>query len=666
MTTATQQKIQQKVLDLTGRKGLADKFFGDINNFGYVNDLSLGQPQYRYTGVDGQVVSGIYNPLRKYGYMSPSVGTLYPMMYPYSSFAVTFTYDPLASPALALILNSSTFYITGQVVILTTTGTLPSGLATSTNYYAIRLSSTQMRLASSLANALAGTSIDPVDAGTGIHTVTAVSLGISSVSSTLYDSINNTPYMLTGITTSTVNLMKFSGIDGEVPYVDRILPSGSTLGGDLEIYQLNAVRSLFYSYRTGSAWRVGIKNLTSNAFTDNWLGSGGAVSGTFEPSGNGEMKFIPSGDGFMYILNANAVHRVDGTSIGGANGTIYQNVLLAPDYFRFSHGVDFRSNLYIAIQKTTGYETHNASFPASSIIARNFQSECGVYIWNRQSSFYNTSDFIPIMGVREIRALWVSPKNDIRCITVSDNGVTQIRKFSGSSFDVIKELGACAYPNYTDSLTVVGGFTVWLGYDGILYYHGSEIPGENEFVFMMGSVGGTGIQNTLGGSILYAGGNGYSTGATEKLYPEAFHLTYVQGSTFILGKFFPYSNNSLTGGTTTAIYPNTTPIYYPPEIFPKLATVKNITIFMAREKSLTQGVLDATISFYKNGDTSTFMTKSVTTDDIMKGYLSVEMNTPFIDVLQMSVTYSGDSAITNKRFNPSYAIVTFVPTTTVK
>jgi hypothetical protein len=62
--------------------------------------------------------------------------------------------------------------LTGTRVRLTTTTTLPAGLATATDYYVIRLSNTTFRLATSYANAIAGTQINITDAGTGTHTVT--------------------------------------------------------------------------------------------------------------------------------------------------------------------------------------------------------------------------------------------------------------------------------------------------------------------------------------------------------------------------------------------------------------------------------------------------------------------------------------------------------------
>lgn len=74
----------------------------------------------------------------------------------------------------------------GDGVQLTTTGTLPAGLSLATTYYYIasaptisntaadagQISGFNFKLATSLANARAGTAIDITDAGTGVHTIT--------------------------------------------------------------------------------------------------------------------------------------------------------------------------------------------------------------------------------------------------------------------------------------------------------------------------------------------------------------------------------------------------------------------------------------------------------------------------------------------------------------
>lgn len=57
-------------------------------------------------------------------------------------------------------------------VRFTTTTTLPAGLSLNTDYWLVRQSATTAKVASSYANALAGTTIDITDAGTGTHTLT--------------------------------------------------------------------------------------------------------------------------------------------------------------------------------------------------------------------------------------------------------------------------------------------------------------------------------------------------------------------------------------------------------------------------------------------------------------------------------------------------------------
>lgn len=67
--------------------------------------------------------------------------------------------------------NRPSNILTGTRVRLTTTTTLPAGLSLATDYYVIKVSDTTCKLATSYANAVAGTAIDITDAGTGTHTM---------------------------------------------------------------------------------------------------------------------------------------------------------------------------------------------------------------------------------------------------------------------------------------------------------------------------------------------------------------------------------------------------------------------------------------------------------------------------------------------------------------
>lgn len=60
--------------------------------------------------------------------------------------------------------------LTGTRVRLTTTTTLPAGLSLATDYYVIKVTDSTFKLATSYANAVAGTQINITDAGTGTHT----------------------------------------------------------------------------------------------------------------------------------------------------------------------------------------------------------------------------------------------------------------------------------------------------------------------------------------------------------------------------------------------------------------------------------------------------------------------------------------------------------------
>lgn len=83
--------------------------------------------------------------------------------------------------------KSSHGFTTGIKVQFTTTGTLPAGLSLATDYYLIVLTASTFKVASSLANAQAGTAIDITDSGSGTHTVTATALAGGSVNLQAYD-----------------------------------------------------------------------------------------------------------------------------------------------------------------------------------------------------------------------------------------------------------------------------------------------------------------------------------------------------------------------------------------------------------------------------------------------------------------------------------------------
>lgn len=77
-----------------------------------------------------------------------------------------------ASSSSGLLLTYTNDFKDLTKVRFTTTTTLPTGLSAGTDYWLVRVSATTARVATSLANAIAGTVIAYTDGGTGTHTLT--------------------------------------------------------------------------------------------------------------------------------------------------------------------------------------------------------------------------------------------------------------------------------------------------------------------------------------------------------------------------------------------------------------------------------------------------------------------------------------------------------------
>ncbi len=104
---------------------------------------------------------------------------------------------------------------TGQVVELTTTGTLPAPLLISTVYYVINEGPTTFQLAISLSNAEAGTKINVTTTGTGTHSLNSNDLIVMEDALSFY---TGTPVVLS--TDGTLPLPLLAGVTYYAIYID--------------------------------------------------------------------------------------------------------------------------------------------------------------------------------------------------------------------------------------------------------------------------------------------------------------------------------------------------------------------------------------------------------------------------------------------------------------
>lgn len=127
--------------------------------------------------------------------------------------AKTFTVKTQASGQLTITTHGM---VTGLVGQASTSNALPTGLTTSTNYYVIVIDVNTIALASSLANAVAGTAIVLSSNGTGTQTFTATtSAGNVIKAQYSYDGVNGTDITTTNFPScpaATVTVATSSGV----------------------------------------------------------------------------------------------------------------------------------------------------------------------------------------------------------------------------------------------------------------------------------------------------------------------------------------------------------------------------------------------------------------------------------------------------------------------
>jgi hypothetical protein len=144
-----------------------------------------------------------------------------------------------------LITIASHDLVTGQAFTLTTTGVLPGGLSLATTYYAIVISSSTFKIASSLANALAGTPVDITSAaGGGTHTVAKTALSACSLKVQFSPDYNpNSPSLATwyDLTSGSDNItatgsLQNSKADVYYPWVRFVLTQTNGLLSSVDLF----------------------------------------------------------------------------------------------------------------------------------------------------------------------------------------------------------------------------------------------------------------------------------------------------------------------------------------------------------------------------------------------------------------------------------------------
>lgn len=562
-------------LDLSGIKGLGNRFYGD-------KSLTASQPNLRYLGVDGQMAEGIFNPISTLGYMSPA--------------------------------NNTTKAVTGTTPFLLTSAIIsPSRIA-----------------------------------------------GAST------DAIFFADEAVTGTTGKIVNLD--TAIDTSLDQAFEIPIDGTSYfkSTDFVLYQVDGSAKIFFTAINTTT--IGFINSIAIADPDfsipdiDWSRTVpvGASSSLIISSDRPVM--VLADNGFLYVLQANKVHKIDGGTTGGINGTITANVLLflgttGIAITRIKDGVDLRGAMWIGLHVDSSFDTNRYTLNAKSM-----NMFVGVYKWNRSSTTAGMQDFIPIIGVRELLAMFKF-QNQPACFTISNDGYTQLRVWNGTEFKIVQTLGTNAYPVYRKhSIHENGDNVMWFGNDGKIYCYGKIETGLENGLYILGdmSLQVTGGQTYSGSGVLIAANATETVTSGNQASPLAFYLSYKDTGGNHLRKWYPYSTETVA---TVAQTGHVGDVFTLVKYLPDMSTVKYVDIRCA--PTGTGSTTIATIKYYFNGSSTASFSKTITKDQASRGYVRHEINKPYVNAIQMEIEYSITNTLgAGNDFRPSMAIVDFETTTT--
>ena len=157
--------------------------------------------------------------------------------------------------------------LTGTRVRVSTTTTLPAPLAAATDYYLIRMNDTTCELATTYANAIAGTQIDITTTGTGTHTLNWVlprytnGAGVQAI----FFNSNATPM---GAGTPNLSLGYTNSAQTASRATPTVLPIGKTAASNSHILYTGATGTGKYNYMTplqaGDAGIAEINTITNS------------------------------------------------------------------------------------------------------------------------------------------------------------------------------------------------------------------------------------------------------------------------------------------------------------------------------------------------------------------------------------------------------------------
>lgn len=169
-----------------------------------------------------------------------------------------------------VITHSNINLLNYSTVQFSTTTTLPAGLSAATNYFVVKLTDTTFKVASSYANAVAGTTIDITDAGTGTHTINTLLPRYTNgagVQAFMYAN-NATPL---GAATPNLSIGYTNSVATAARATPTVLPIGKTAAANGLVLYSGSGNGKFGPFMPRQAGDAGIRSIENLTISTSYL-----------------------------------------------------------------------------------------------------------------------------------------------------------------------------------------------------------------------------------------------------------------------------------------------------------------------------------------------------------------------------------------------------------
>jgi hypothetical protein len=707
----------KQILTLTGSAGLTTKYQGDLHD-------TTPQPHLRYTGEEGEMAYGIYNPFKKYGYLAPANKT-------YTAITGTIT-NPIRSAVYDAV-NNKAYFVENQRISelsglddtsLAQTLAIDSSMSECSDLELYELNGTRVLLYTGKRGNRYDTftvSFYPLDENSGPSRID--SKVIETGTPTLQQ-----PLEATGVTKFA---QRFRGTDARSPQKARLRMGASLISTNYNFrvsIQTNSGESPSGTVIASVTKSTSILKAINKDGSDIYFDFGSEVPTTpgvnywlvVEPVNEADLS---NGSIFLYSTTSNnSLYTFGATKKYDAS---WQNITIADSSFDFSLIAGPRQAWWTV--EASGADPgigSNLSEVVPNSTSTNFlqKADNGYCYWFTANQIHklNGGPSGGTLGTITPEIL-VFPEY-LKCVDAIDtNGKLYI------ALENTPIVGATTTRNY---LADVCGVYIWdrqatvLGTRDFIQLPGvreirkifetrdgqirvitinndrqTEIWGLVNSVFVNMAQLGVGAYPPFRDSMTIINNMNTWLGYDGKMYawgkltPQSRESLYIYGdattqtvNTFTSGVLL--SGNEPASGQQQAMFlswvDNTTPkmskwyphgtgtidtliqnphqgdIYTTVQQIPSFSTLDRIRIIMLPYAGSGTSAV-ANIKIYLNQSTTPWATKPVTANDIAKGYIEIPIRKPFVNSYQLEIEYVTSTTLGTSEFNPIYAEVIYTP-----